>query len=140
MKKQFVFEVFEEVAKKRPTIDKVKVLRENDHWAVKDIIRGTYDDNIQWSLPKGQVPYTASEEYNAPSNLLTQNEKFKYFAAGSKWGAKMTKSKKESLFIGLLEGIHPKDAELVVNMINKEKIEGLTKNVIKEAFPNLISE
>ena len=52
----------------------------------------------------------------------------------------MTKSKKETLFIGLLEGIHPKDAELVVNMINKEKIEGLTKNVIKEAFPNLISE
>ena len=39
MKKQFVFEVFEEVAKKRPTSDKVKVLRENDHWAVKDIIR-----------------------------------------------------------------------------------------------------
>ncbi len=140
MKRQFVFEVFEEVAKKRPTSDKVKVLRENDHWAVKDIIRGTYDDNIQWALPKGQVPFTACEEHNSPSNLRTQNEKLKYFAAGSTWGAKMSKMKKEQLFIGMLESIHPKDAQLVVNMVNKEKIEGLTKNVINEAFPGLISE
>ena len=52
----------------------------------------------------------------------------------------MSKMKKEQLFIGMLESIHPKDAQLVVNMVNKEKIEGLTKNVINEAFPGLISE
>ena len=41
------------------------------------------------------------------------------------------------MFISLLEGIHPEDAKLVVQMINKEKIDGLTKNIVKEAFPGL---
>ena len=41
------------------------------------------------------------------------------------------------MFIGLLEAIHPKDAELVVQMINKQKVDGITKNVVMEAFPTL---
>ena len=49
----------------------------------------------------------------------------------------MSIMKRESMFIGLLEGIHPNDAELVVNMINKKKIEGVTKNVAMEAYPDI---
>ena len=40
----------------------------------------------------------------------------------------------------MLESIHPKDAELVVKMINKDKTlaKGLTKKLVKEVFPSLI--
>jgi len=44
------------------------------------------------------------------------------------------------MFIAMLEAIHPKDAELVLNMINKKKIAGITKATISEAFPNLIRD
>ena len=51
----------------------------------------------------------------------------------------MPKFKREKIFLGLLESVHPKDAELVVGMINKKlPVDGITKNVVKEAFPNLI--
>jgi hypothetical protein len=34
--------------------------------------------------------------------------------------------------------VHPKDAELVIAMINKETPKGLTRPLVKEAFPGLI--
>ena len=34
--------------------------------------------------------------------------------------------------------VHPKDAELVISMISKQSITGVTKAVVMEAFPGLI--
>ena len=50
----------------------------------------------------------------------------------------MPKYKREQMFIGMLEGIHPEDAKLVVNMINKKKIPGISRPVVEEAFPKLL--
>ena len=41
--KQYVFEVLEEMSKQRNRKDKVRVLKENESWALKDIIRGSMD-------------------------------------------------------------------------------------------------
>jgi hypothetical protein len=40
----------------------------------------------------------------------------------------------------LIEGIDPEDAKLVINMINKEKPNGITRPVIEEAFPGLLQD
>ena len=50
------------------------------------------------------------------------------------------KIKREQLFIGVLEGVHPEDAKLVISMINKEKIYGLSRPIVEEAFPNLLRD
>ena len=50
----------------------------------------------------------------------------------------MPKYKREQIFIGILEGVHPEDAKVVLSMINKEKLKGITEPVVKEAFPNLL--
>ena len=50
----------------------------------------------------------------------------------------MPKYKREQIFLGILEGIHPEDAKVVLSMINKEKLKGLSKPVVEEAFPNLL--
>ena len=63
--------------------------------------------------------------------------KFKYFVKGGQ-GDKMPKYKREQIFIGILEGVHPEDAKVVLSMINKEKFKGITEPVVKEAFPNLL--
>ena len=137
--KQFVWEVIEAVQKAKKKDDKIRILKENETWALKDILRGTMDSKVQWNLPEGPVPFTRNDGHNAPSNLLKENIKFKYFVAGGE-GEKMLKPKRENIFIGMLEGIHPLDADLVVGMINKQKIKGITKALANEAFPNLIKE
>ena len=42
------------------------------------------------------------------------------------------------MFIGLLEGIHPADAELVLNMVEKKPPPGLTKKTVEKAYPGLL--
>lgn len=137
--KQYVFEVIEEVNKKRKKEDKIKILKENESWALKDIIRGSMDSTIIWNLPEGAPPYTAAPEHSHPANLLRENVKFKYFVKGGP-GDDMPAFKRENLFIGILEGVHPEDAQLVIGMINKEPPKGLTRPMVKEAFPGLLKD
>lgn len=137
--KQYVFEVLEEMAKQRNRNDKVKVLKENETWALKDVIRGAMDSTVTWNLPTGSPPYTASAAHNHPANLLRENVKFQYLVKGGS-GDKMSKVKREQIFIGILEGVHPEDAKLVISMINKEKIYGLSRPIVEEAFPNLLRD
>lgn len=134
-----VFEVLE-LASKGSKADKVKVLKANETWALKDILKGTFDDGIQWNLPKGEVPYTPSEEHNHPANLQRENKNFKYFVKGFQAGEKLPAFKREKIFLGLIEGIHPKDAVVVIDMINKRKPKGITRPVVEEAFPGLLTD
>lgn len=132
----YVFEVLDKVRKARSKEQKISILRENETWALKDVLGGIYDDSISWILPGGTPPFKESREESVPSNLLRRHKDFKYFFKGGP-GEKLNTVKREALFIGLLEGIHPQDAELVIKMINKEKLDGITKNVVIEAFPSL---
>ena len=114
-----VHEVIEEARKKRTKSEKIEVLRANESWALKDILRGTFDDSIQWNLPPGTPPYNPNEPHSAPGNLLRENLKFKYFVKGGR-GDQLMKAKREQIFIGILETVEPQDAELVIGMINKK--------------------
>ena len=137
--KQFVYEVLDEVNSKKKKVDRIKILKENETWALKDILRGSIDKTIKWNLPEGEPPYTPSEEHNAPTNLLRENTKFRYFAKGGP-GDQLPGFKRENLFIGLIEGVHPKDAKLVIDMINKKVPKGITREIVKEAFPGLLQD
>lgn len=139
--KKYIFEVINEVKNAKTKKDKIEILKKNESWALKDVLKGTLDPKIDWLLPKGDsVPYTPNEGHNAPSNLLRKNVDFKYFVKGNPTYANMLKIKRETLFIGLLEAIHPSDAELVVSMINKKPFGGgITPKLVNEAFPNLVS-
>ena len=133
----FVYEVLEKASKARKKEQKIKILKDNESWALKDVLRGTYDSKVHWLLPGGEPPYTPNRPESAPSNLLKRNTDFRYFVR-SKEAAAMPAYKRESMFIGLIEAIHPKDAKVVISMINKRKINGVTRNVVEEAFPGLL--
>lgn len=136
---QYVYEVIEKVQKAKAKADKISILKENETWALKDILRGTYDSTVKWILPPGEPPYTPNDGHNAPSNLLKRNKDFAYFAKGGP-GGRLPAYKREKIFIGLIESIDPKDARLVISMINKEKLKGITRPVIEEAFPGLLQD
>ena len=136
-----VFEILEQVSKATKRDEKIAILKSYDQiWALKDLLRGSFDDTVQWNLPKGSVPYTPAEEASVPTNFMKQNTKFKYFVKGG-IGDQMKAFKRERVFLDMVESIHPKDAELVVAMINKNlKVKGITKKLVEEAFPGLIKK
>ncbi len=133
------FEILEKVSAAKSRADKINLLKKyNDNWALKDILRGTFDDAVQWLLPTGPVPYEPAPFDSHPSEWSQHNKKLANFVKGGP-GQQMNTIKREKMFLDILETIHPRDAELLVGMINKKMpIKGITKKLTQEAFPNLI--
>jgi len=136
-----VFEVLDKASKARTKSDTIKVLKDNETWALKDVIRASLDKSITFNLPSGAPPYTECEAHNHPSDLQRRNVDFKYIVKGGA-GDRMPPYKRESIFISILESVHPEDAKVVINMINKKwpYKSGISKPVIDEAFPGLIKQ
>lgn len=133
-----IHEVIELASKAKTRQDRIDTLRKHESWALKDLLRGSYDDLVQWSLPPGTPPYEPAAESSVPSTLHNQHKKFKYFVKGLA-GDQVNPIKRERMFIDILEGIHPKDAELLILMKDKKPLaKGITKKLVEEAFPKLI--
>ena len=136
---KYVFELLQDVQAKKTRAEKIAELKKhNDVWALKDILLGTFSDKYGFMLPKGEPPYTPCEGHNAPTNLRRVHKDFRFFIKGGP-GDKMPNFKREQKFIGLIEGVHPEDAKLVISMINKQKPKGITEKIIEEAFPGLLA-
>lgn len=133
---KYVYEVIDAVVKEKSRKEKIRILVDNDHWALKDILLGTLSEDLEFNLPAGEPPYNPSEGHNAPSNLKRRHKEFRNFVKGGP-GDRLPAYKREGMFIGLLEAIHPQDALLVIAMINKKKPKGITKALVEEAFPDL---
>lgn len=132
------YELIEEVVAIKAKKERIKLLQEIATPALKDVLRGTYDERIKWNLPEGDVPFTANTDHSYPSTLNKKHMDFKWFARGGP-GDKLPAMKRENIFIGMVEAVHPQDAELLVKMINKKQIHPrLSKKVAQEAFPELI--
>lgn len=136
-----VWEVLDRVSKGRTRADKIKRLKEYENlMALRDVLQGAFDPRIEWNLPPGTPPYTPQVEGPPPpSTLLKEHLKFKFFVKGLRESEDLMSVKRERLFIDLLESVDPRDAEAVVNMINKKPpVKGLTEKIVKEALPDLI--
>jgi len=66
---------------------------------------------------------------------------FKFFVKGVKSSDDLLNVKRERMFVDILESIDPRDAEILVAMINKKPpAKGLTKKIVQEAMPDLIPD
>ena len=122
--------------------EKIDFLRENNSLALRDVLKGAYDDAIQFILPEGTPPYEKGDERAPAATLMKTSKQFRYFVSGGP-GESLPKAKIETMFIGMLEGLHPDDAELIILMKEKqlhERFKGLTKKIVADAFPGLISK
>ena len=79
-----VYEVFEAITKAKTREEKIEILKQNNHHAVRDIIKGALDPAIEWNLPKGRPPFTENKAESTPSSLLRENQKFTYIVKGGK--------------------------------------------------------
>jgi len=122
-------------AKDKPK--KVAVLKENDTPGLRRILKGSFDPNIKWDIPEGTPPYIANEAPEGTEHSLLENESRKlwHFVEGA--DNTLSKTRKETMFIQILEALHKSEAEVVIQMKDKElhrHYKGLSAAVVKEAF------
>ena len=136
-----IFEIFEEYKKADSRDDRLDVLKKySENGALRDILRGTFDDSLSFSLPEGRPPFTPNKAKSTPSTLLRQHREFGWFVEGGR-GDTLPAYKRENKFIQLLESVHAEDAEYVLKMVAKKPpVRYITKKIVQEAFPNLIRE
>ena len=122
-------------AKDKPR--KLKVLQENDSVPLRQLCKGAFDPNIEWLLPEGDVPYEANDApIGTDHTLLSQEAKRLYlFTKGG--DNSLSDTKRQTIFIQMLEGLCAEEAEFLVTVVNKKvnnKYKGFTANLVKDAF------
>jgi hypothetical protein len=140
-KKLLVSEVLDLVAKAETKKEKIAVLREHNTLELRDILKGAFDDSIEFILPKGVPPIDEEEKrlYDK-TRLMSETKKFRYFVKGGP-GEQVNRMRREKMFIDILYRIDSKEVPLVCHMKDKTLdgvYKGLNKKLVAEAFPGLI--
>lgn len=130
--------IFDEVSKAKNKEEKKATLLKYDNGALREILRYAYHPDIKFLLPSGEPPYkSVVDDSDNPTYLYPLIRKLYLFVEGG--NPNLTQVRREYLFIELLESIHPKEAALLLQVKDKKiKSRGMTYNLVKETFPDLL--
>ena len=134
-----LFEMLDKISITTSRKEKIELVKTFSRYACfVDYLRCVFDARIVFALPEGRPPFDPAAENAVPSTWHRQNTQLAYFVKGLK-GDRLTGLKRESMFIALLESVHPADAEALVKMVSKKSAaKGLTEKLVREALPNLL--
>ena len=123
-------------AKDKPR--KLKVLTDNDSVPLRQVLKGAFDPNIEWLLPKGtDVPYKVNDAPIGTEHTLLSQEARRLYLFTKGGDNTITQNKRETLFIQMLEGLSAEEAKFLITVVNKRvnnEYKGFTANLVKEAF------
>ena len=168
-KQPLVFEVLDLASKQRSKAKKVEVLKRYEDPSLKALFIWNFDETIISVLPEGEVPYTGYDEQTSNSGTLTtkishevrkmhetgsfsmgsgdkeghttirrEYVNFYHFLRGG--NDSLNNIRRETMFINILEGLHPLEAEIIV-LVKDKKLESkykITKEIVSEAYPDII--
>ena len=130
-------EILTKLGKIKSKKDKVNFLKQHNTDALRQIIKSSFDPNIKWALPFGEVPFIPNEAPEGTEHNVLSYEARKLYHYIEGGNPQLSQNKREMMFVQLLEGLHPDEAEIVVAAKDKvlhQKYKGLSANVVKEAF------
>ena len=164
----FVFEVLNLASKQRSKAKKVEVLKKyRDSGLVAVLIRN-FDETITSMLPEGEVPYSGFEDQaksngglttkiseevrrmhetdsfsmgsgdkNGHTTIRREFKNFYHFLKGGNPG--LSAIRRETMFINILEGLHPLEAEIICLVKDKKLTDKykITKEIVGEAYPDI---
>ena len=140
MKRLSIPEVLESLENKSSE-EKVKILKENDSKALRDILALNFRDDVIFNLPKERPSELKLEETPiglSTNTLYQQSRKLKIFIKGSGYDH-LPQLKRENLFLQILESIHSSEAELLLQLCVDRKLKtSLTLEEVNKAFPGLV--
>ena len=162
----FIYEILELASKQRSNAKKIEVLKTYEHDSLKSIFIWNFDETVISLLPEGDVPYANAEDQSVYSGTLSENlakeasggesatgqdldgrgrtslrreyqNLYHYVQGGN---GSLSTIRREMMFINLLQGLHPKEAEVLIltkdkRLSNKYKI---TLENVKEAYPDIL--
>jgi len=163
----FAFEVLQLASKQRTNAKKVEVLQKYEHPSLKAIFIWNFDESIISVLPPGEVPYASVGEQNSFSGTISEKiedavtkmsevgsnslgsqdqgfssirkeySKFYNFIKGGNDG--LSSLRRETMFINILQGLHPLEAEIICLCKDKRLDEKykITKEIISQAYPDI---
>ena len=161
----FVFEVLELASVQRSSAKRVEVLKKYEHNSIKSVLIWNFDESVISMIPEGEVPYGDPNEQSAFDGSLSENISREMNGGQSATGQDLdgrnktslrrewtslyhfvkggndalTKTRREMMFINLLRGLHPREAELLILVkdgLLTDKYR-LTKNMVAEAYPDI---
>lgn len=164
----FVFEVLDIVSRQKTNSKKVEILRKYEHVALKSIFIWNFDESVISMLPEGAVPYSGYSDQTSYSGSLTtkiseevrkmhetgsfsigssdkqghttisrEYKNFYHFIKGG--NDSLNNIRRETMFINILEGLHPLEAEILCLVKDKKLAEKykITKEIVAEAYPDI---
>ena len=163
----FAYEVLEAASKQRTKARKIEVLQRYAHDSIMTILIWNFDETAISVLPPGDVPYGNTREDNSMTGTLSDkindavgkmNEmgstslgsqdqgkasirkeytKFYNFVKGG--NDSLSSLRRETMFINILEGLHPLEAEILVLVKDKKLTDKykITKDVVSAAYPQI---
>ena len=160
----FTFEVFDIVSKQRSAAKKVEALKKFEHDSLKALFIWNFDESVISLLPPGEVPYSSmKDEQNNTGTLTTRigqqvntlahnqtthvNEghttlrrewtKLYNFIKGG--NDKLNGLRRETMFINILTGLHPLDAEILCLVKDKKLSDKykITRANVETAYPDI---
>ena len=135
----FMFEILELVDEARSKAKKVALLREYENDALKSVFIWNFDPSVVSMIPEGEVPYNPNEVPVGTdhTSLRREYKQLYHFVKGG--NDQLSRTRRESMFIQILEGLHPKEAEKLVlvkdcQLNMKYKV---TRDAVEEAYPDI---
>ena len=132
-------EVLQKVSNAKTKKEKIALLRQLNTQALRSLLIINFDESIISMLPDGAVPYTPNEAPEGTEHTVLEKEQrilYHFFKGGSK----ISQSKRETMFVQMLEGLTSGEAEVLVLAKDKKigKRYKITKATVTEAFPQIV--
>ena len=135
----FVHEILEYVSKQRSKAKKVDALKEYRNDALTAILIWNFDDTVVSLLPEGHVPYKENEVPVGTDHTSLRREwkNLYHFVRGG--NNTLTSLRRETMFIQILEGLHPEEARILC-LIKDKQLQTrykITYDIVREAYPDI---
>lgn len=135
-----ISEILRKVNNAKTKAEKTELLLKYNSQTLRSLFIWNFDETVVSMLPEGDVPFTPNPAPEGTDHIRLENEgkKLFYFVKGGADNIKQ--SKREQIFLGMIENLHPDEAEVLILVKDKalqKKYTRISKALIQETFPQI---